>query len=161
MPGRPDERVFLGLGGNLGDPEAAMRAALAELERLGGTRIVAVSSLWRTPPWGKADQPDFLNAVCEIRTALDPRQLLAACLSLEAAQRRVRGERWGPRTLDIDILRFGDRRIDEPGLSVPHPRMAERAFVMAPLAEIAPDLSSARPDVSMTRLKTGDWWKQA
>lgn len=138
-----------------------MRAAFAELERLDGTGVVAVSSLWRTPPWGKADQPDFLNAVCEIRTGLTPQALLAACLSIEAAQRRVRGERWGPRTLDIDILRFGDQRIDEPGFTVPHPRMVERAFVMVPLAEIAPDLSSTRPDASMSKLKTGNWWRKA
>ncbi len=131
--------AFLGLGGNIGDPAAAMAAALRALDASAEVRVVAVSSLYRTPPWGLADQPDFLNAVAEIRTSASPRQLLELCLATEASLKRVRSIRWGPRVIDIDILDFDGLVIDEPGLQVPHPRMSDRAFVLAPLAEIAPD----------------------
>jgi 2-amino-4-hydroxy-6-hydroxymethyldihydropteridine diphosphokinase len=107
------------------------------------TSIAAVSSLYRTPPWGKLDQPDFLNAVVEVTTRLDPRALLDLCLATESQLKRVRAERWGPRVIDMDILWFDGRSVDEAGLQLPHPRMAERAFVMVPLAEIAPDLHIA------------------
>lgn len=133
-------RAFIGLGGNLGDPQAAMREALNLLETSPDVRITAVSSLYRTPPWGKVDQPDFLNAVAEVATRLEPRGLLDLCLSTESQLKRVRTERWGPRVIDMDILWFEGRSVDEPGLQVPHPRMEERAFVMVPLAEIAPHL---------------------
>ena len=133
-------RVFIGLGGNLGDPRAAMRAALAVLAGDPAIHLARVSSLYRTPPWGRLDQPDFLNAVAELRTTLPPRSLLRLCLSAEASLHRVRDERWGPRSIDLDILLYDDLDIDEEGLRVPHPRMLERAFVLVPLAEIAPDL---------------------
>ncbi len=162
-PGRPEERVFLGLGGNVGDVAQAMRSALDALAADHRSRIVAVSSLWSTPPWGVTDQPNFLNAVAEIRTGLSPMDLLDAGLEIERTLKRQRQDRWGPRTLDIDIILFGNRRIDEPGLQVPHPRAGERAFVTVPLAEIAPDLAESlgQPDMpaGMRRMAEGDWWK--
>jgi 2-amino-4-hydroxy-6-hydroxymethyldihydropteridine diphosphokinase len=173
LSGRSDadsERVFLGVGGNLGDPRASMGAALRMLDADTGTRVVAVSSLYRTPPWGKTDQPDFLNAAAEIRTSHAPRALLALCLDAERALKRERRERWGPRIVDIDILAFGRRFIREPGLEVPHPRIFERAFVLVPLAEIAPELTilgslvsdqlSAIDRAGIVQLPSGqDWWK--
>ena len=170
MPGPNKERVFLGLGGNLGDPAASMAAALRILHEDAHTRVVAVSSLYRTPPWGKTDQPDFLNAAAEIHTSHLPRALLALCLDAERALKRERRERWGPRIVDIDILVYDDRAVHEAGLDIPHPRMLERAFVMAPLAEIAPDLKIQGKTVSLqlaaldsagiVRLPSGtEWWK--
>ncbi|ESZ57685.1 2-amino-4-hydroxy-6-hydroxymethyldihydropteridine pyrophosphokinase [Mesorhizobium sp. L103C119B0] len=146
-----------------------MATALRLLDADENTRVIAVSSLYRTPPWGKLDQPDFLNAAAEISTALAPRALLDLCLEAERKLKRVREERWGPRLIDIDILVFGDRIIHETGLEVPHPRMVERAFVLAPLAEIAPDLAvggrsvterlSAVDTSGIERLASGrDWW---
>lgn len=134
-------RAFIGLGGNLGDPQKAMREALRMLAASPDIHIAAVSSLYRTPPWGKVDQPDFLNAVAEVETCLEPRALLDFCLATESRLKRVRTERWGPRVIDMDILWFEGRCVDEAGLQVPHPRMGERAFVMVPLAEIAPALA--------------------
>ena len=146
-----------------------MATALRLLDADDNTRVIAVSSLYRTPPWGKLDQPDFLNAAAEISTALAPRALLDLCLEAERKLKRVREERWGPRLIDIDILVFGDRIIHETGLEVPHPRMLERAFVLAPLAEIAPELAVGGRSVSdrlgavdtsgIERLASGrDWW---
>src|SRR3990170_1102388 len=140
------ERAYLGLGGNLGDPAQSMGAALRMLDADPLTGVVQVSSLYRTPPWGKTDQPDFLNATAEVLTGHSPRELLDLCLEAERRLKRVRQERWGPRLIDIDILVFGDRTVNENGLDIPHPRMLERAFVLAPLAEIAPDLvAQGRP----------------
>ena len=130
----------LGLGGNLGDPVAAFAGALDGLRVHPRVRLSAISSVYRTPPWGKLDQPDFLNMAALVETDLEPAALLALCLELERQAGRERRERWGPRTLDIDILTYGDRTIDEPGLTVPHPRLAERAFALVPLAQIAPAL---------------------
>lgn len=170
MPGRSKERVFLGIGGNLGEPEKSMAAALRMLDADATTEVVAVSSLYRTPPWGKTDQPDFLNAAAELMTSHTPRELLDLCLEAERRLKRVRQERWGPRLIDIDILVFGDKTVHESGLEIPHPRMLERAFVLAPLAEIAPDFSIdgrtlsehlARVDTAgIERLTSSrDWWK--
>jgi 2-amino-4-hydroxy-6-hydroxymethyldihydropteridine diphosphokinase len=131
--------VFLGLGSNLGDREAAIDAALARLAAR-GVSVRARSSTWLTEPVGGPPQGWFLNAAASVGTALEPRELLAAALEVEREMGRVRSERNGPRTIDVDILLFGDRRIDEPGLTVPHPRLHERRFVLAPLAEIAPSL---------------------
>lgn len=128
----------LGLGGNLGDPVAAFATALRALDAHSAIAVLRLSTVWRTAPWGKLDQPEFLNMAALVETSLTPRALLAFCLDLERQAGRERGERWGPRTLDIDILSYGDEAIDEPGLQLPHPRIAERAFVLAPLAEIAP-----------------------
>lgn len=165
-------RAFLGLGGNLGDPAAAMAAALQALDADDAVKIIAVSSLYRTPPWGVADQPDFLNAVAAIDTRLGAQALLYLCLDIERSLKRVRNERWGPRLIDIDILLFGDQQIDEEGLQVPHPRMNERAFVLMPLAEIAPDIAlggqtaqerfRALDSEAILRLPGGrDWWRSA
>lgn len=140
MSTRPFESVLIGLGGNLGDPQQNMVAALDLIDADPDCRVEEVSSYWRTPPWGKLDQPDFINACARVSTRLEPHEFLALCLTSEKALKRVRTERWGPRSIDIDILFFGNRAISEEGLTVPHPRIAERAFVLAPLAEIAPDL---------------------
>jgi 2-amino-4-hydroxy-6-hydroxymethyldihydropteridine diphosphokinase len=130
----------LGLGGNVGDVAAAFVEALARLAATPGVSLVALSSVYRTPPWGRLDQPDFLNMAALVETTLPARALLALCLDVERGLGRERRERWGPRLIDIDILTFGEARIDEPDLKVPHPRLAERAFALAPLAEIAPRL---------------------
>ncbi|MBV9850003.1 MAG: 2-amino-4-hydroxy-6-hydroxymethyldihydropteridine diphosphokinase [Armatimonadetes bacterium] len=137
----PEEPVtaYVGLGANLGDREAAIEAALRALHWPPDVMVVRRSSLYETAPVGVTDQPDFLNAVAELRTTLSPRELLARILQLERQLGRVRTQRWGPRVIDIDILLYGDEALAEPGLTVPHPRMAERAFVLRPLAEIAPE----------------------
>jgi 2-amino-4-hydroxy-6-hydroxymethyldihydropteridine diphosphokinase len=131
--------VFLGLGSNLGDREAAIEAALRQLAGRGFATL-ARSSTWATEPVGGPSQGWFLNAAVAGETALAPLALLAACLDTERALGRVRGVRNGPRTIDVDLLLYGDRRVDEPGLLIPHPRLAERRFVLAPLAEIAADV---------------------
>jgi len=129
--------VFLGLGSNLGDREAALEGALGRLgER--GFRVTRRSSLWLTEPVGGPPQGLFLNAVAEGDTALRPEALLEACLATEREMGRVRVERNGPRTIDVDVLFFGDERRSSPGLVIPHPRLHERRFVLEPLAEIAP-----------------------
>ena len=133
-------KAWLGLGGNLGDVRGNMRAALQRLAGLEGIRVEQVSPLYATPPWGKTDQPEFLNACAAISTALPPRETLNACLDTETALNRVRDERWGPRTIDIDLLAVEGVELCEDGLSLPHPRLHERAFVLVPLADIAPDL---------------------
>jgi len=134
-------RAFVGLGSNLGDREATIRAALAELESAWRVGTVAVSTLVETEPVGYREQPDFLNGVAEVETALGPRELLDALLAVERSLGRTRdGPRYGPRTIDLDLLLYGDRRIDEPGLVVPHPRLHERLFVLEPLHELAPAL---------------------
>jgi len=135
------EQVYIGLGSNLAGPRLQVERALRMLAELPGTKLTQRSRLYRSAPWGRADQPEFVNAVAALRTGLAPRELLDALLAIEHAAGRARGAtRWGPRVLDLDILAFGDRAIDEPGLHVPHPHLHERAFVLLPLAEIAPDL---------------------
>ncbi len=141
---QPAVRAFVGLGSNLDDPPAQVLRALDELDSIPVTRLLQRSSLYRSAPWGVAEQPAFVNAVAEIETRLSPRALLHALLSIEQAHGRDRGgERWGPRTLDLDLLAYADLRIAEPGLVVPHPRLAQRAFVLMPLAEIAADFMLA------------------
>ena len=135
------EQVYVGLGSNLADPRAQVERALGALAGLPQTRLVQRSRLYRSAPWGRADQPEFVNAVVALQTELTPREMLEALLKIERAAGRARdATRWGPRVLDLDILVFGDRLIDEPGLHVPHPHLHERAFVVLPLAEIAADL---------------------
>jgi 2-amino-4-hydroxy-6-hydroxymethyldihydropteridine diphosphokinase len=131
--------VFLGLGSNLGDREAAIDGALERL-RARGFRATLRSSLWLTEPVGGPPQGWFLNAAAGGETALVPEELLAACLATEREMGRVRTVRNGPRTIDVDVLFFGDERRDAPGLVLPHPRLHERRFVLEPLAEIAPSL---------------------
>jgi 2-amino-4-hydroxy-6-hydroxymethyldihydropteridine diphosphokinase len=130
--------VLLGLGGNLGDPVATIEAALHRLEA-GGVRIARRSRWYRTKPWGKTDQPDFVNLCVAADTDLSARALLNLVQATETSLGRERNVRWGPRTIDIDILAYGDVTIDEPGLEIPHPRMTQRAFVLVPLLDIAPD----------------------
>lgn len=134
-------RAFVGLGGNLGDPAATLREAIRELDGLPGTRMLRASRLYRSAAWGVEDQPDFINAVARLDTQLDARALLDALLQLERSHGRERHAetRWGPRTLDLDLLLYGDAVINEPGLRVPHPHLHERAFALLPLAEIAPE----------------------
>lgn len=127
------------LGANIGEPLRQVKAGFAALDALPGTRLIARSSLYRSAPVGYADQPDFINAVAMIETALEPHALLAALLAIERAHGRVRDFPNAPRTLDLDIVLYGDLVLHEPGLTIPHARMLERAFVMLPLAEIAPD----------------------
>jgi 2-amino-4-hydroxy-6-hydroxymethyldihydropteridine diphosphokinase len=132
-------RAFIGLGSNLGDRLAALRHAVARLEEDGD--VTAVSPLYETEPvGGPEDQGAFLNVVVELTTSDSPRRLLARCQALEEAAHRVRTVRFGPRTLDADVLLVGDLVVDDPDLVVPHPRMWERRFVLAPLADLAPDL---------------------
>ena len=145
MNEKVESPAFIGLGSNLGDGIATLKAALRSLAALPGTRLVRASKLYRTAAWGITDQPDFINAVALLHTRRMPRQLLEDLLEIErhAGRRRLDdgSDRWGPRTLDLDLLLYGDARIDEAGLHVPHPRLHERAFVLVPLAEIAPDAS--------------------
>ena len=133
--------VHLGLGGNLGDRMAALAETLALVESIGDMHRVACSSVYETEPWGVTDQPNFLNLVAAYQTTLSPSDLLAACQSVEAEVGRVSSYRWGPRLIDVDILLYGDCvvNLSEPDLEIPHPRMTQRAFVLVPLAEIAPD----------------------
>ncbi|GAB3091703.1 2-amino-4-hydroxy-6-hydroxymethyldihydropteridine diphosphokinase [Lysobacter terrae] len=133
--------ALVGLGGNLGDAAATLRQTFRELDALPETRLLRASRLYRSRAWGRTDQPDFINAVAMIETALDARELLDAMLGIEhdAGRERHADRRWGPRTLDLDLLLFGDAVIDEPGLHVPHPHLHERSFALVPLVEIAPD----------------------
>lgn len=131
-------RAFLSLGSNLGDRKATLMAALDALDR-GGARIVRRSSFHETAPVGKTDQPRFLNLVAEVATDLAPADLLALCQSAERDLGRVRAERWGPRTVDIDILLYDRLAMQTPSLTIPHPEMTRRRFVLVSLLEIAPD----------------------
>jgi 2-amino-4-hydroxy-6-hydroxymethyldihydropteridine diphosphokinase len=147
-------RAYLALGANLGERLETLRRAVALLEER-GARFLRSSRVYETEPVGPP-QPDYLNAVIEVETDLSPRGLLIACLAVEQALGRVRGERWGPRVVDVDILTFGDREVDEPDLQVPHPRMHERAFVMIPLLEL--DADPMLPgDRKASTLRIGVW----
>lgn len=133
--------AYVGLGSNLDDPVAQLHRALAALAKLPGTRLVTRSSFYRNPPMGPQAQPDFVNAVAGLLTTLPALDLLAALQAIEDAQGRRRdGPRWGPRTLDLDLLVFGDRQLASEALTLPHPGLAARPFVLVPLHEIAPGL---------------------
>jgi 2-amino-4-hydroxy-6-hydroxymethyldihydropteridine diphosphokinase len=134
------ERAAIALGSNIEDPEAQVTRAFDEISALPQTRLIRRSRLHRTKPVGYADQPDFVNAMALVETALEPRALLDALLAIEQKHGRKRAIPNGPRTLDLDIIVYGKRVIDEPGLKVPHPRAKEREFVMAPLKEVWPDV---------------------
>ena len=134
------ESAHVGLGSNLGDRRGYLAAGLAAIAALPDTHLVAVSSIYETPPIGPTDQPDYLNAVCAIDAAIDPVALLAALHKIENQHQRQRHIRWGSRTLDLDLLLYGKRVIDSPDLQLPHPYINDRSFVLAPLCEIAPDL---------------------
>lgn len=128
--------VFLSLGSNMGDRQTYLKEALERLGQLPQTSLAAVSSIYQTPAWGLTDQPDFLNLACRLETDLAPLDLLQACQKIENDLGRVRQQHWGPRTLDIDILLYGQEVIAEPNLILPHPYMRERAFVLLPLLEL-------------------------
>lgn len=130
--------AYLGLGSNLGDRLEHLRRAVGLLSER-GVRVVRSSRVYETDPVGGPSQPDYLNAVVEVEAPGTARELLDACRSVERELGRVRGERWGPRTVDVDVLTFGDEEIEEPGLTVPHPRMHERGFVLVPLLELVAD----------------------
>ena len=135
-------RAFVGLGSNLGDPEALIRSALDLLTAEEGIEVVAVSSLRETDPVGYEDQPRFLNGAAELATELPPQELLERLLAVERRLGRIRGEgpRFGPRMIDLDLLLYGDEIVEEPGLTLPHPRLHERRFALEPLAELDPAL---------------------
>lgn len=139
--------TFIGLGSNLENPVLQLQQALPALAALPETRVIKVSSFYRSPPMvdrdaapGNSDQPDYINAVAGVETALEPRELLRAMLQIEQQHGRIRQQHWGPRTLDLDLLLYGQLRIAEPDLVVPHPGLHKRAFVLYPLYEIAPGL---------------------
>ena len=134
--------AYIGLGGNVGIVAETLRQATLALDALPGTAVQASSSLYRTPAWGLEQQPDFVNGVVALETTLTAQQLLQALLGIELQFGRDRdaGERWGPRTLDLDLLLYADAVLDEPGLRVPHPHLHERAFALVPLLQIAPDI---------------------
>jgi 2-amino-4-hydroxy-6-hydroxymethyldihydropteridine diphosphokinase len=135
-------RAYVGLGANLGDREATLQRALELLAERSDVEVVAVSSFRETDPVGYLDQPQFVNAAAALETTLSARDLLGTLLAVERELGRTReGPRYGPRTIDLDLLVYGEERIDEPGLIVPHPRLHERMFVLEPLTEIAPELS--------------------
>lgn len=134
-------RAYVALGSNLGDSKQHMLDAMDALAVLPGTQVVARSRIYRTPPWGKLDQPDFLNAVVVLETELEPHDLLDALLNIERIAGRERnGERWGPRTLDLDLLHIAGKTVNSERLTLPHPHLADRAFVLLPLHEVAPEL---------------------
>lgn len=159
----------LGIGGNLGDTQQNLINVISNLAHQLDVEVLSVSKLYKTPPWGKTDQPAFLNACILVETSLTARRLLDKCLDIEQKLGRVRAERWGPRQVDIDILYFGDEVIVEEGLEVPHPRMTDRAFVMQPLSDISPDKLISGKFVSQWAqelhdeaievvLESDDWW---
>jgi 2-amino-4-hydroxy-6-hydroxymethyldihydropteridine diphosphokinase len=133
--------ALLGLGGNVGDVRTTLDEAVTLFAESEKVKLIARSSDYRTPPWGVTDQPPFINCAIAVETALSPRALLDRALTVERALGRNRSQeqRWGPRTIDIDLLAYGDLSLDEPNLTLPHPRLFERAFVLVPLAEIVPE----------------------
>lgn len=140
-------RAYLGLGSNLGERLQHLRAAITALRETEGVSLVGVSSVYSSEPVGIGEQPEFLNAVVVLDTDLEPRRLLALAQEIEVREGRRRKERWGPRTLDVDILLYDDMKMDDPALTIPHPRLAERRFVLEPLCEVAPE--ATLPDGSM------------
>jgi 2-amino-4-hydroxy-6-hydroxymethyldihydropteridine diphosphokinase len=167
-------RAAISLGANLGEPRVALRGAVAGLEQHPSVHVLAVSGLWRTSAVGGPAQPDFVNAVVLLDTTLDARELLSLAHDLEDAAGRVRAERWGPRTLDVDLIEVGDQRSDEPALTLPHPRAHVRAFVLAPWAQVDPHhvlapagqpaatvahWAQAVVDQEVELVEGGTWWR--
>ena len=161
--------VYLGLGSNLGNRAGRLRAALVALDRLPGTQVRRVSALYESAPWGVTDQPAFLNAVAEVTTGLVPHDLLHGVKVIEHEAGREAGPRWGPRPLDIDLLLYDDLVVDSPDLMIPHPRLAARRFVLAPLCDLLPTWTDAAgrsidalllavADQPITRVAEDDWW---
>ena len=139
MTSQEPVRVALGLGSNMGDPRLNLDQALRHLDETPGIAVISRSSGYKTPPWGPVPQDDYRNICAIVETRLSPRALLERCLAIEARMGRIRDVRWGPRLIDIDILLYGTEQVDLDGLTIPHPRMNDRAFVLVPLAEIWPD----------------------
>lgn len=148
--------VYIGLGSNLADPRRQLLRAFDELDLIPDTSLLCRSPLYASAPHGPADQPDFVNAVAKLRTRLGPFALLDQLQAIESAHDRVRERHWGPRTLDLDLLLFGEQRIGSARLTVPHPHMLERAFVLFPLNDIAPDLQLPGPGALATYLARVD-----
>jgi len=144
--------AYIGIGSNQGNPPANVETAIVRLDALGS--IVKRSLLYRTKPWGETEQADFINAVAALETVLDPRALLRGLKEIERELGRTTTYRWGPRTIDLDILTYGDERINEPDLVVPHPHLAERAFVLVPLAEIDPAYAPLRDALAADELRS-------
>lgn len=133
--------AYIGLGANIGNCEDTVRRAIEDIAKLPQTALTRQSSLYRTPPWGKTDQPSFVNAVVQIHTSLTPPVLLTCCQNIEKELGRVRYEHWGPRIIDIDLLHVDGVRLQTATLTLPHPYLTRRAFVLVPLCEIAPELT--------------------
>lgn len=170
MPSEPFRRASLGLGGNIGDPVRSMAEALQALDAREDCHVTAVSRLYRTPPWGKTDQDWFFNACALVETTLAPEPLLDTCLAIERDMKRERKERWGPRTIDIDVLTYEGVAQSGGRLELPHPRMTGRGFVLMPLADVAPDLAvggrtvrSWLEDADVAGIEPAsvgpEWWK--
>ncbi|HCY7593205.1 TPA: 2-amino-4-hydroxy-6-hydroxymethyldihydropteridine diphosphokinase [Staphylococcus aureus] len=145
-------QAYLGLGSNIGDRESQLNDAIKILNEYDGINVSNISPIYETAPVGYTEQPNFLNLCVEIQTTLTVLQLLECCLKIEECLHRVRKERWGPRTLDVDILLYGEEMIDLPKLSVPHPRMNERAFVLIPLNDIAANVIEPRSKLKVKDL---------
>lgn len=145
-------RVYISIGSNLDDPVAQVRGAIDVLRSFG--EVLAVSSIYRTTPWGVPDQPEFVNAVALLETLRMPDELLMALKKAERELGRGHSERWGPRSIDFDILTYDDLTVDEPDLKIPHPYMMGRAFVLVPLAEIEPTYAQARDALGEEALAT-------
>ena len=165
LPATNNESIFgltayIGLGTNLGDRWGALEIALREMHQPPIIHVERVSSVYETAPVGVTEQPDFLNAVARVATTLSPRGLLDALLHLENKMGRVRTLRWGPRVIDLDLLIYGEAQVKLPGLEIPHPRLRERGFVLAPLAEIAPELTLPPDGKSALKIFTNFLEKQ-
>ncbi|MEX1179588.1 MAG: 2-amino-4-hydroxy-6-hydroxymethyldihydropteridine diphosphokinase [Cucumibacter sp.] len=141
-------RAYLALGANIGAPAKQLKEAVRRIAEHSGIHVVRRSQVIETEPWGKTDQPKFLNMAIEIETSLPPLDLMQACLMIERDMGRVRGEKWGPRVIDIDIIAYGHTRLVTPALTLPHPHAYEREFVLAPLREIAPEVAAWVEDVA-------------
>lgn len=141
-------RAFIGLGGNIGNVVVHMQSALNKLNEHKQIEFISVSNIYKTPPWGLKDQDWFLNACVSLDTTFSAHELLKHCLATEALLKRVRDTRWGPRTIDLDVLFFGYEVITEDKLQIPHPRIQDRAFVLKPMADIAPDLRLRNKSIS-------------
>ncbi|WP_417687744.1 2-amino-4-hydroxy-6-hydroxymethyldihydropteridine diphosphokinase [Roseibium sp.] len=150
----PVVRAALGLGSNMGDTKANLAGAISKLDESEGIRVLVRSSDYRTPPWGPVPQDDYRNICLVIETTLSPRELLDRCLQIERELGRVRDVRWGPRIIDIDVLIYGLEKVDEDNLTIPHPRMGERAFVLVPLAEIWQEAPLGDGRTALQALKT-------
>lgn len=149
-------RAYLGIGSNLGDRLTHLQAAVDGIAAADGVDVVAVSPVYETDPVGGPEQGEFLNAVVAIETERSPRELLELAQRLEAEAHRVKTEKWGPRTLDVDVLLIEDREVHEPDLEVPHPRMRERGFVMVPLRDLDPDAAGDPPAARWTGVRATD-----